>query len=200
MKEAFERPTSAAKKTLVLVLFLSLELGASSQGLAMNYDPAGAISTGNVLAPEGVKVLAQLPLQGPPATRMYIQWEHGSTYLYIEQSGKLTAIDISKKQSLRVVNHQPEAVITPCYEEADGGPIELPSANAARIVVDNATDRGTLSVLQANDPRDAQLLRFFGYNTSNLVDRDRHLIFFASPTRLLILQDGRWYGADYSIN
>jgi len=26
------------------------------------------------------------------------------------------------------------------------------------------------------------------------------LIFFASPTRLLIVEDERWYGVDYTVN
>jgi len=69
-----------------------------------------------------------------------------------------------------------------------------------RAGVDNVRDRGKLSILQPDDPRDAQLLRFFGYNASNLADRDRRLIFFASPTRLLIVEDERWYGVDYTVN
>jgi hypothetical protein len=192
--------TSIKKTVSLFALFLSLEFAAFSHASAVNFDPAGAASSMNIPAPPGVKVLAQLPLQGP-ANRMFVQWEHGSTYLYIERDGKhLTTVDLTKKRGFRIVDHQPEAAIAPQYEPADGGPIEISLQPAVRAGADNVRDRGTLSVLQANDPRDAQLLQFFGQGTSNLIDRDRGLVFFASPTRLLILEDRRWYGVDYNIN
>jgi len=132
---------------------------------------------------------------------MYTQWEYGRTYLYIEQGDKqLTSIDITRKQILRVVDHHPEQPIAPQLESADGGSIEMFRQPGVRAGVDNVRDRGKLSILQPDDPRDAQLLRFFGYNASNLADRDRRLIFFASPTRLLIVEDERWYGVDYTVN
>jgi hypothetical protein len=57
-----------------------------------------------------------------------------------------------------------------------------------------------LSILDSNDPDDAQLPQAFGRESSNLADRDRNLIFFASPTQLLIVEDGRWKGVDYTVN
>lgn len=50
--------------------------------------------------------------------------------------------------------------------------------------------RGMLSILESGDPDDAQLLHF-GRESSNLVDRERNLIFFASPAQLLIVEDDR---------
>jgi hypothetical protein len=47
---------------------------------------------------------------------------------------------------------------------------------------------------------DAPLLQAFGRDSNNLADRDRNLIFFASPTQLVIVEDHRWYGMDYYIN
>ena len=189
------------RNTACLLLFLSIGLGAFSRSLAMSGAPAGAVSSAKVSAPAGVKVLAQLPLPGPAPTRMFTQWEDGSVYLYVEHAGKqVTAVDITIKGDLRVVQHRPEKVIAPSYAQAEGGPIEISPKPRVRAGVDNVRDGGTLSVLQTNDPRDAQLLRFFGYDASNLVDRDRRLVFFASPTRLLILEDDRWYGVDYDTN
>jgi hypothetical protein len=51
-------------------------------------------------------------------------------------------------------------------------------------------------VLQINNPEDAPLLQAFGRDNTNLADRDRNLIFLASATRLLIVEDGRWKGLD----
>jgi len=44
------------------------------------------------------------------------------------------------------------------------------------------------------------VLQAFGRESSNLADRDRNLVFFASPAQLLIVEDGRWNGVDYTIN
>lgn len=196
-------PSSMSRKTVsILILFLSLEFSMSSPAHAMNIEPAGAVSSVNVALPQGVKVLAQVPLQGSPTTGMYTQWEHGRTYLYVEQGREqLTTVDITKKQHVQVVNHQPGTVsATLSAERVEGGPLDVSPPNGAIAGVDNLRDHGTLSVLQVNDPHDAQLLRLFGGDSSNLVDRDRHLIFFASPTRLLVVEDARWYGVDYSTN
>ena len=57
-----------------------------------------------------------------------------------------------------------------------------------------------LSALESNDPDDSVLLQAFGRDSSNLVDRDRNLIFFASATQLVIVEDHRWYGMDDYIN
>jgi hypothetical protein len=57
-----------------------------------------------------------------------------------------------------------------------------------------------LNILESTNPDDALLLQAFGRENSNLADRDRNLIFFASPGQLLIVEDGRWNGVDYTIN
>jgi hypothetical protein len=66
--------------------------------------------------------------------------------------------------------------------------------------VDNVRGGGTFSILESANPDDAPLLQAFGRESSNLADHDRNLIFFASPAQLLIVEDCRWNGADYTIN
>jgi len=66
--------------------------------------------------------------------------------------------------------------------------------------VDNVGGRGTFSILESANPDDVPLLQAFGRESSNLADRDRNLIFFASPAQLLIVEDVRWNGVDYTIN
>ena len=53
-----------------------------------------------------------------------------------------------------------------------------------------------LSTLQASDPADAKLLQAFGQNYENLVDRDRRLVYFASPRYLFVIQDSRLTAID----
>jgi hypothetical protein len=187
-----------AALTLTLFLLLAGPTFARTRGL--NAIPAGAVSSHTAQAPQGVKVLAQLPLDGQPVTRMYTQWESGRTYLYIEHGGRqLTAVDVTKKRNPQVVNHEPGKVEASKYQPAEGGMIEVaPPSVIAEF--DNVGARGTLSNLQRDNPDDAQLLLAFGRDSANLADRDRNLIFFASPTRLLIVEDGRWKGMDYTVN
>ena len=185
-----------------LVFFLWLAAPASSQTRVMNASPAAGIFWANTQVPKGVKVLAQVPLDGLPVTRMYTQWEYGRIYLYIEHGGQqLTTVDVTRKQSPQVVNHEPATVEHGWYQElAEGGTIEVSPYRHVNPGVDNVGGRGMLSALESNDPDDSVLVQAFGRDSSNLADRDRNLIFFASPAQLLIVEDGRWKGMDYSIN
>lgn len=202
MQVVENRKWLAGIAVIVCGLCFSLESAALTHFAAISAAPPGATSPLSVALPAGVTVLAQIPLQGPPTTRMYTQWEHGRTYLYVEQGSlQLTTVDITKARSPRVVSHQPAATSnTPKLIAADGGPLDITAPNSAVAGVDNVQDRGTLSVLQADNPEDAQLIRRFGRESSNLVDRDHHLVFFASASRLLIVEDARWNGMNYTTN
>jgi hypothetical protein len=56
------------------------------------------------------------------------------------------------------------------------------------------------SVLESRDPNDAQLLGVFGQAYANLADRDRRLVYFASPSQLLVVQDKRMTEIDFITN
>jgi hypothetical protein len=184
----------------ILVLLCALAASAFSQARGVNAVPVGAISSANAAAPKGVKILAQVPLEGQVVTRMYTQWERGRTYLYIEHgSESLTAVDVTKKRSPHIVRHEPAKVEAAKYQPAEGGMIEV-TVPPVIAGFDNGRGPGTPGSLRSDNPDDAQLLRAFGSESSNLADRDRNLVFFASSTRLLILEDGRWKGIDYNVN
>jgi len=185
-----------------LVLILSLAATAVAQPSVVTGIPAAALTSASAQAPKGVKVLARVSLDGQPVTRMYTQWESGRTYLYIEHGREqLTTVDVTKKQHPKVVNHDPAQVQPARYEQlAGGGVIEVSPRRYVSAGVDNVGGRGTFSILESANPDDAPLLQAFGRESSNLADRDRNLIFFASPAQLLIVEDGRWNGVDYTIN
>lgn len=185
-----------------LVLFTCWATPAFSQIRTVNAIPAAAVSSAGRQAPEGTKVLARVPLPGLPVTRMYTQWEYGRTYLYIDHGRQqLTTVDITKKQNPHVLDHAPSMVEPVRYEElAEGGTIEVSAPWHVNAGVDNVGGRGMFSILESSNADDAPLLQAFGRESSNLADRDRHLIFFASPAQLLIVEDGRWQGMDYTIN
>ncbi len=65
----------------MLAFFLSAAAPAISQTRVV--DAALAAASASLQAPRGVNVLARVPLDGLPVTRMYTQWESGRTYLYL---------------------------------------------------------------------------------------------------------------------
>lgn len=170
----------------IFALFLSLTASAFPQTSGLNAIPAVAVSPSGMPTPQGVKVLAQVPLGGQPVTRMYTQWESGHTYLYIEHGRQqLTAVDVTRKRNPQVVTHAPAKAEAARYEElAEGGTIEVSSPSQVNAGFDSVGGRGTFSVLQNDSSEDVSLLQAFGRDSSNLADRDRNLIFFASPTQL----------------
>jgi hypothetical protein len=185
-----------------LVFFLSLAAPSVSQPNLVNAIPGAAVSSASTPVPKGVKVLARVPLPGLSVTRMYTQWELGRNFLYIEHgSDQITTVDITKKRNPQVVNHEPAIVEARRYEQLAEG-TEIVVSPPVRVVagVDTLGGRGMLSILQSTNAADAPILQAFGRDSSNLADRDRNLIFFASPTQLVIVEDHRWYGMDYYMN
>lgn len=206
MTKRIQLPTMGVRASKIaatsLVLLLAIAVPAVSQTLTVNAIVGAAVSSGSTQPPKGVKVLARVPLDGQPVTRMYTQWESGRAYLYIEHGREhLTTVDVTRKQNPQVVNHRPAQVEPTRYEElAEGGTIVASPPSNVSPGFDNVGGRGMFSILEASNPDDASLLQAFGRESSNLSDRDRNLIFFASPTQLLILEDSRWKGMDYTIN
>ena len=185
------------------VLFLSLVAAPGfTQMHILNAVPAVAATTGNVQLPKGVQVVGRVPLDGRPVTRMYTQSEYGRTYLYIEHGRQLLAtVDVTKKRNPQVVTHAPGTVEPLRYEElADGGTIQISPLWHVNAGIDNLGGRGALSILKSGDPADADLLNAFGPEYSNLADRDDRVVYFASPSQLLILQDKRFTAIDYTVD
>jgi len=178
----------------MLALFLSAATPAISQTRVA--DAAVAASSASLQAPKGVKVLARVPLDGLAVTRMYTQSEYGRTYLYLEHGPQqITAVDITKKNNPLIVNHAPGKVEPERYQELfEGGTIEVSPIWQVRAGVDNIGGRGILSVLQSSRSDDAPLLQAFGSDDNNLVEPCRNLVFFASPARLLVIEDARGKG------
>lgn len=133
---------------------------------------------------------------------MYTQWEHGRTYLYLEHGAQsVTAVDVTKKRDPQIVNHVPGQVVPARYEPLfEGGSIQVSPLWSVNAGIDNLGGSGVLSVLENSNPNDAKLLQAIGNGYSNVADRASRLVYFASPAQLLIVEDNRWNGMDYSIN
>lgn len=165
---------------------------------------AAAVSDANPQPPlpRGTKIIAHVPLDGQSVTRMYTQSEFGRTYLYIEHGGySFTTVDISKKQNRQVVNHGPGNIEPALYEELfEGGSVEVSPSWAVTAGIDSTGGAGMRSTLATGDPNDAKLLRTLGPEYANLADRDRRLVYLASPAQLLVVQDNRVTELDFFTN
>ena len=176
--------------TLAALLFCtSFTLPTFAQVASIEIYPAAIVSSPGAPLPKGVKVLARVPLEGAPITRMYTQREYGRTFLYIQHGQQpVTTVDVSKKRKPRIVEHQAAKVDPIRYESlVEGGTIE----NWPQHVMRGVDNFGT-SGLDSSDPNDAKLLQNFVGEKSNLVDQDSRLVYFASPSQLLVVQDNRW--------
>src|SRR5215469_5307166 len=130
-------------KLVALVFCTSLIVPAFAQVGSFSLLPAAAASSSMPPLPEGVKVLARVPLQGTPITRMFTQREYGHTFLYIEHGQqRLTTVDVTKKRNPRIVEHQPGKVEPVRYEAlSEGDEMEIwPQYVISRLDV---PDRGT---------------------------------------------------------
>ena len=164
--------------------------------------PAFPVSSANPQLPKGVKVVGSIPLEGRPVTRMYNQWDHGRTYLYVEHGPQsLTAVDVSKKHNPQIVVHEPARIEPARYEQLfEGGTIQVLPFWSVNAGYDNLGGRGMLGTLDNSNPDEAKLLQAIGTGYSNLADRDSRLVYFVSPSQLLIVQDNRMTAIDFITN
>ena len=174
-------------KLAALLFCISLTHPVFAQVGAVHMLPAASAISSTAPLPKGVKVIARVPLEGTPITRMYTQREYGHTFLYIEHGQQpLTTVDVTKKRRPQIVEHQPAKVEPVRYEPlSEGGSIEIWPRHVT-AGVDSLN-----SVLESGDPNDAELLRAFVAENNNLVDRDSRLVYFASRSQLLIVRDNR---------
>jgi len=185
-----------------LFLMISPVTSAIAQTHVIDAVPAFAVSSANPQLPRGVYVVGSIPVEGLAVTRMYTQLDHGRTYLYVEHGREsLTAVDVTRKRNPQIVLHEPGRVEPARYEQLfEGGTTQVSPFWSVNAGFDNLGGRGMLSVLDDSNPDDAKLLQAMGNGYSNLADRDSRLVYFASPSYLLIVQDNRMTAIDFITN
>ena len=184
------------------VLLVALAVPVSAQINVSILFPAVATASTSSELPKGVEIIAIVPLQGQAATRMYTREEYGRTYLYIEHGPKpLTVVDVTNKRNPQIVDHEPGGIEPAQYEQLwEGGSIQVSPVFTVSKGFDKQEVIGMLSTLASGNPDDAKLLRAFGQNYANLVDRDRRLVFFASRRYLFVVRDSRLTAPDFINN
>ena len=177
----------------IAVLHLMVSAPAFAQTRLADAVPAFAASSAVPQLPSGTKLVARVRLGGQPVTHMYTMSEYGRTFLYIGHGPySFTTVDISEGRNPQVVHHALGNVDPALYEQLfKSGSTEASPSWEIVGGIDNVEGSSMLSVLNSTDPNDAKLLGAIGLEYANLVDRDRRLVFFASPSQLLVVQDNR---------
>ena len=191
-----------AKTAALTLICASLAAPVFAQTRHLKVFPAISASSGNITLPKGTRMVGRIPLNGEPVTRMYTQSEYGRTYLYLVQGHEsLITVDVTKKRNPQLVSHEPLKVEPARYEQLfEGGSIQVSPYWQVNAGIDNLGWRGMYSVLESSNPDDAKLLEALGPSYSNLADRDRRLVYFASPSQLLVVQDNRLTAIDFITN
>ena len=95
-----------------------------------------AVSSANPELPKGLRLIARVPLQGQPITRMYTQSEYGHSYLYLEHGQEsVTSMDVSNKRIPQIVDHQPGRMEPAQYEQLAA--VQSPGLSAQPVKYSN---------------------------------------------------------------
>jgi hypothetical protein len=141
------------------------------------------------------QVVSQLPLHGTPVVSIYVEREHGRTYLYLQHSGndELTAVDITKLKVPRVVEHRPapKKAVAPTADKL-GEYTALEAVEQSEVQpappLPAVTPRA-LRLVDVTDPDRPIAGQIFTNVTATLGDSDYHRIFIASTDTLYILKE-----------
>jgi len=178
---------------LIAALSFAFSAPAFPQAQLEKAVPVFAVSAAGPQLPSGTRLVARIALGGQPITHMYTQSEYGRMYLYIGHGQySFTTVDISEEQNPQVVFHAPGNVDPALYDQLfKGGSIDVSPSWDIITGIDNVGRSGMGSILHGSDPKDAKLLKVVGSDYANLADRDHRIVYFASPSQLLVIRDNR---------
>lgn len=141
------------------------------------------------------QVVSQLFLHGTPVVSMFMEREHGRTYLYLQHSGneELTAVDITNLKVPRLVEHRPapkKAVALHADKLGEYTALETVEQAEVRPTPPlPAVTPKTLRLVDITDHDRPIAGQIFGNVTATLGDPDYRSIFIASTDTLYILKE-----------
>lgn len=141
------------------------------------------------------QVVSQLSLHGTPVVSMFMEREHGRTYLYLQRGGneEFTTVDITNLRIPRVVEHRPvpKKVVAPSADKlGEYTAFEMVEQAEVRPAPPlPAVTPKTLRLVDVTDPDRPFAGQIFANVTATLGDPDHHRIFIASTDTLYILKE-----------
>lgn len=142
--------------------------------------------------PQPAAVIAHLPLEGSPASQMFLRVQDGAQYLYLGQAsrGGLSVIDVTDP-------NQPSLARRVAWQDdAFSGELQMVGSSLALAeapaisCAEPASRTGTLKVLDLSDPENPRTILSFSEVTSTLVDDARNLVYITNTRGLWIVKHG----------
>ncbi len=155
-------------------------------GIAMASTTASARSDKSDTA---ASVIAHVPLEGGPATQMFMQDRAGKQYLYIDQGSEsgYTVVDVTKPARANIVRHGAPGE---SMEIVQGGIgiAETSDKSKSKPITSSKPASESIKVLDLRDPANPRTVQTFKGVTSVLVDSKRNIFYLTNNDGLWVLK------------
>jgi hypothetical protein len=161
-------------------------------GVALMVAAPLAASARSDQSEQAASVVAHVPLEGGPATQMFLQDRAGKQYLYVDQGSGTgyTVVDVTKPAKASVVRRGSPGE---SMEIVQGG-IGLASSNEGRskkAVASSKPETESIKVMDLRDPANPRTIQTFKGVTSVLVDSKRNVFYLTNDEGLWVLKSNQ---------
>ncbi len=141
---------------------------------------------------QAASVVAHVPLEGGPATQMFLQDRAGKQYLYVDQGsgGGYTVVDVTKPAKASIIRRGAPGE---SMEIVQGG-IGLASSNegpSKKTVASSKPETESIKVMDLTDPANPRTIQTFKGVTSVLVDSKRNVFYLTNDKGLWVLKSNQ---------
>jgi hypothetical protein len=141
---------------------------------------------------QAASVVAHVPLEGGPATQMFLQDRAGKQYLYVDQGAGngYTVVDVTKPAKASIIRRGAPGE---SMEIVQGG-IGLASSNegrSKRAVTSSKPETESIKVMDLSDPANPRTIQSFKGVSSVLVDSKRNVFYLTNDEGLWVLKSNQ---------
>ncbi len=141
---------------------------------------------------QAASVVAHVPLEGGPATQMFLQDRAGKHYLYIDQGsgGGYTVVDVTKPAKASIIRRGAPGESMEIVQ----GTIGLASSSehgTKKAVTSSKPETESIKVMDLSDPANPRTIQTFKGVTSVLVDSKRNLFYLTNDEGFWVLKSNQ---------
>ncbi len=132
-------------------------------------------------------VIGHVTLDGPPATKMFLQQDNSKQFLYIDQGTKqgYTVVDVTKPTQPSVVNHVDRGKLR--IMPGGVGIAESPDSDARTLATSHPPTE-SVKLLDLSDPAHPKTVQSFTGVTAVLRDDSHNLVYLTNNDGLWVLK------------
>jgi hypothetical protein len=132
-------------------------------------------------------VIGHIAIEGPPATKMFLQQDNSKEFLYIDQGTKqgYTVVDVTKPSKPSIVNHMESGQLR--IMPGDVG-IAVSSDSDTKTVTRSHPPTESVKLLDLSDPAHPKTVQSFTGVTAVLRDDSHNLVYLTNNDGLWILK------------